>query len=121
MVMNISLNWQTVLVGVCFGLLSYYVIRRLKYRLPPGPWCVPIIGNVQGQLKVHGNGIENHLNRLCLRFSIFIKHNKTIFIVYTSRDPHRKVFKMVDKYGPVISVSFGKLLITVGWPWLFSA
>lgn len=72
--MNISLNWQTVLVGVCFGLLSYYVIKRLKYRLPPGPPCVPIIGNVQ---------------------------------VYTSRDPHRKVFKMVDKYGPVINVSFG--------------
>lgn len=78
MMMNISLNWQTVLVGVCFGLLSYYVIKRLNYRLPPGPWCVPIIGNVQGQLKVNGNGIETHLNRLYLRFSI-LKHYKTIF------------------------------------------
>lgn len=64
MMMNISLNWQTVLVGVCFGLLSYYVIKRLKYRLPPGPPCVPIIGNVQGQLKVNRNG-KTHLTRLC--------------------------------------------------------
>lgn len=38
----------------------------------------------------------------------FCNNYKTIFyIVYTSRDPHRKVFKMVDKYGPVINVSFG--------------
>ncbi|XP_078311733.1 steroid 17-alpha-hydroxylase/17,20 lyase-like [Crassostrea virginica] len=70
----LSVNCQTILVGLCIGLLVYYVTRRLKYRLPPGPWCVPVLGNVQ---------------------------------VYTSLDPYRKVFKMVDKYGPVISISFG--------------
>ena len=45
----LSVNCQTILVGLCIGLLVYYVTRRLKYRLPPGPWCVPVIGNVQGQ------------------------------------------------------------------------
>ena len=45
----LSVNCQTILVGLCIGLLVYYVTRRLKYRLPPGPWCVPVLGNVQGQ------------------------------------------------------------------------
>ena len=45
----LSVNCQTILFGLCIGLLVYYVTRRLKYRLPPGPWCVPVIGNVQGK------------------------------------------------------------------------
>ncbi|XP_062572180.1 steroid 17-alpha-hydroxylase/17,20 lyase-like [Saccostrea cucullata] len=74
--MNISANWQTILAGVCVGLLVYYVIKRMKHRLPPGPRCLPIIGNYQ---------------------------------VYSSPDAYRKVFQMVDKYGPVISISFGPM------------
>lgn len=67
----------------------------------------------------------DHLNRLYLRFSIFVTITKPInfFIVYTSRDPHRKVFKMVDKYGPVINVSFGiywsLFFNRVGWLCIF--
>ncbi|XP_078311741.1 uncharacterized protein LOC144618825 [Crassostrea virginica] len=75
MVAILSVNCQTILVGLCIGILVYNVTRRLKYRLPPGPWCVPIIGNVQ---------------------------------VYSSLDPCRKVSKMVDRYGPVIRISFGQ-------------
>ncbi|XP_048745587.1 steroid 17-alpha-hydroxylase/17,20 lyase-like [Ostrea edulis] len=36
---------QTVLVGIGIGLLVYYVIKRMRYRLPPGPWCIPLIGH----------------------------------------------------------------------------
>ncbi|XP_022341319.2 steroid 17-alpha-hydroxylase/17,20 lyase-like [Crassostrea virginica] len=41
----LSLNTQTVLAGACIGLLVYYVIKKMRYRLPPGPWCIPLIGH----------------------------------------------------------------------------
>ncbi|XP_061194475.1 steroid 17-alpha-hydroxylase/17,20 lyase-like [Saccostrea echinata] len=44
---SLSLNTQTLVVSVCVGLLVYYVIKRLRYRLPPGPWCIPVIGHYQ--------------------------------------------------------------------------
>ena len=44
----LSLNTQTVLAGACIGLLVYYVIKKMRYRLPPGPWCIPLIGHFSG-------------------------------------------------------------------------
>jgi hypothetical protein len=43
-----SANLQTVLVGIGIGLLVYFVIKRMRYRLPPGPWCIPLIGHHKG-------------------------------------------------------------------------
>ncbi|XP_052704584.1 steroid 17-alpha-hydroxylase/17,20 lyase-like [Crassostrea angulata] len=43
--LKLSMNTQTVLAGICVGLLVYYVIKRMRYRLPPGPWCIPLVGH----------------------------------------------------------------------------
>ncbi|XP_061194481.1 steroid 17-alpha-hydroxylase/17,20 lyase-like [Saccostrea echinata] len=42
---NLSLNIQTVLAGLSMGLFVYYVIKRIRYRFPPGPWCIPLMGH----------------------------------------------------------------------------
>ncbi|XP_048736456.1 steroid 17-alpha-hydroxylase/17,20 lyase-like isoform X2 [Ostrea edulis] len=57
---DVYLNVQTVLAGLSIGLLVYYVIRRLRYRLPPGPWCIPLIGHykVYNSLEVHKKLVE---------------------------------------------------------------
>ncbi|XP_062587481.1 steroid 17-alpha-hydroxylase/17,20 lyase-like [Saccostrea cucullata] len=47
MVVLSMLNVQTVLVAVVVGLLIYYIRRRALYRLPPGPWCIPLIGHFE--------------------------------------------------------------------------
>ncbi|XP_048754985.2 cytochrome P450 1A1-like [Ostrea edulis] len=39
------LDLQSVLVGLATGLFVYYVIYRYRYRLPPGPFALPVIGN----------------------------------------------------------------------------
>ncbi|XP_033748665.1 steroid 17-alpha-hydroxylase/17,20 lyase-like [Pecten maximus] len=35
----------TCLVGVSAGLAAYWLIKRNKYRLPPGPLALPLVGN----------------------------------------------------------------------------
>lgn len=47
MLLNL-LNVQTVLVALTVGLLVYVIRRRFIYRLPPGPWAIPLIGNFEG-------------------------------------------------------------------------
>ncbi|XP_061194476.1 steroid 17-alpha-hydroxylase/17,20 lyase-like isoform X1 [Saccostrea echinata] len=42
---NLSVNTQTLLAALSIGLFVYYVIKRMRYRLPPGPWCIPLIGH----------------------------------------------------------------------------
>ncbi|KAK3099712.1 hypothetical protein FSP39_008420 [Pinctada imbricata] len=36
---------QTVAVGFFIGLLTYQLYNKLKYKSPPGPWSLPLIGN----------------------------------------------------------------------------
>jgi hypothetical protein len=45
---NMSVDIQIVLVGITIGLVVYYVMKRMRYRLPPGPWCIPLIGHYKG-------------------------------------------------------------------------
>ncbi|XP_061194480.1 steroid 17-alpha-hydroxylase/17,20 lyase-like [Saccostrea echinata] len=52
---SLSLNLQTVLAGLSIGLFVYYVIKRMRYRLPPGPWCIPLVGHykIYSSLEIH--------------------------------------------------------------------
>ncbi|XP_055995738.1 steroid 17-alpha-hydroxylase/17,20 lyase-like [Ostrea edulis] len=40
-------NAQTVLVAFVVGLLVYYMRKWFLYRLPPGPWSFPLVGNYE--------------------------------------------------------------------------
>ncbi|XP_062590746.1 cytochrome P450 2A1-like [Saccostrea cucullata] len=42
---TLSLNIQTILASLSLSLIIYYVIKRIQYRLPPGPWCIPFVGH----------------------------------------------------------------------------
>ncbi|KAL5005225.1 hypothetical protein ScPMuIL_018681 [Solemya velum] len=39
------LTLKSVIIGALAGLLGYWLIRRMKYKLPPGPLPIPLIGN----------------------------------------------------------------------------
>ena len=39
------LTLRTLLVGVVTGLCVYWVMKKFKYRLAPGPFALPLIGN----------------------------------------------------------------------------
>ena len=42
-----ELNLKTLLVGLVVGLLVYWVRKKgLHYKLPPGPFALPIVGNL---------------------------------------------------------------------------
>ena len=45
-----SLNIQTVLVGLIVVLIVYKISQRIKYKQPPGPFALPLIGNYEGML-----------------------------------------------------------------------
>lgn len=47
--LTLSTNTQTILAGMSIGLLVYYVIKRMRYRLPPGPWCIPLVGHYKSK------------------------------------------------------------------------
>ena len=40
------LSFQTVLVALLVGILVYWLTQRYKYKLPPGPFPLPIVGNM---------------------------------------------------------------------------
>ena len=47
--LTLSMNTQTILAGMSIGLFVYYVIKRMRYRLPPGPWCIPLVGHYKSK------------------------------------------------------------------------
>ncbi|XP_011454186.2 steroid 17-alpha-hydroxylase/17,20 lyase [Magallana gigas] len=53
--LTLSMNTQTILAGMSIGLFVYYVIKRMWYRLPPGPWCIPLVGHykIYSSLEIH--------------------------------------------------------------------
>jgi hypothetical protein len=52
---DVSLNTQTILAGVSIGLFVFYVIKRMRYRLPPGSWGIPLVGSYSGHFPKLGN------------------------------------------------------------------
>jgi hypothetical protein len=53
--MEVSANVQTVLAGISIGLLVFYVMKRMRYRLPPGPWGIPLVGSYSGHFPTLGD------------------------------------------------------------------
>ena len=45
-----SLNLQTCLVGLVVIFAVYKLRQRMKYKLPPGPFALPLIGNYDREL-----------------------------------------------------------------------
>ena len=40
-------SWlQTILVALVTGMFAYWYIQKRKYKLPPGPLALPLIGNL---------------------------------------------------------------------------
>ena len=39
------LTVNTLLIGLVTGLFVYWLIQKFKYKLPPGPIALPLIGN----------------------------------------------------------------------------
>ncbi|KAK6186055.1 hypothetical protein SNE40_008165 [Patella caerulea] len=48
-VKRIPLSWssQVLLLGVTVGLVTYYAFGKKKYKLPPGPSALPLIGHLR--------------------------------------------------------------------------
>ncbi|XP_060575559.1 uncharacterized protein LOC132733012 [Ruditapes philippinarum] len=38
--------WTTCFVSIVTGLVAYWMIQKWKYRYPPGPPALPLIGNM---------------------------------------------------------------------------
>ncbi|XP_072023648.1 cytochrome P450 2J6-like [Amphiura filiformis] len=78
-------NVQTILVLFAIYLLSSYGFRRRK-NLPPGPWCVPLLGNLP-----------------ILALNLY----------RTGKEPEQLFADMAKKYGEVFSMKIGTKLIVV--------
>ncbi|KAK6186253.1 hypothetical protein SNE40_008324 [Patella caerulea] len=42
----LSVTTQALLLGLTVGLVTYYTFGKKKYKLPPGPWSLPLLGNI---------------------------------------------------------------------------
>ncbi|KAJ8312408.1 hypothetical protein KUTeg_009781, partial [Tegillarca granosa] len=65
---------KSLLLAVIIALTVYWLIQKRKYKLPPGPFALPLIGNYK---------------------------------LYTNKMQHKEVFKLREKYGPVIRIYVG--------------
>ena len=59
-----SLNIQTVLVGLIVVLIVYKISQRFKYKYPPGPFALPLIGNYEGKLTIEVKVHDNQLPKM---------------------------------------------------------
>ncbi|KAK6186251.1 hypothetical protein SNE40_008323 [Patella caerulea] len=42
----LSLTTQALLLGLTVGFVTYYTFGKKKYKLPPGPWSLPLVGSI---------------------------------------------------------------------------
>ena len=46
-------SFQALLAGITIGLLTYYIYTKLKYKFPPGPWAIPLVGNWKSKCYIY--------------------------------------------------------------------
>ena len=51
--MSSVLTVNTVLIGLVTGLFVYLLIQKFKYKLPPGPIALPLLGNSLRKFEIH--------------------------------------------------------------------
>ena len=53
-------NVKTILIGLLTGYVVHWLMQRYKYKLPPGPFPLPLIGNIlsKGKSKYYMSQID---------------------------------------------------------------
>ena len=86
-----------VAVGVTCGFCVYYVTRK-RYKLPPGPFAFPVLGNIDRKLLqcmdraswLGTDNVRDHLNKLKVRRSFFYPE-----LIYSTITGNTPIFMLV--------------------------